>query len=91
MYLFKSAPVKSRKPKVWIDLDNTPHVPFFEPIIEELENRGIPILLTARDAFQVCQLADKKGLIYQRIGRHFGKNKAMKIAVLVGVRFSCYP
>ena len=25
---------------VWIDLDNTPHVPFFKPIIEELEKRG---------------------------------------------------
>ena len=26
--------------KVWIDLDNSPHVPFFLPIIEELRKRG---------------------------------------------------
>src|SRR5206468_140078 len=25
--------------KVWIDLDNTPHVPFFEPIIKRLEQK----------------------------------------------------
>ncbi len=26
-----------RRPKVWIDLDNSPHVPFFRPIIQEFE------------------------------------------------------
>ena len=26
--------------KIWVDLDNTPHVPFFKPIIRELEKRG---------------------------------------------------
>jgi predicted glycosyltransferase len=65
--------------KIWIDLDNTPHVPFFIPIIRELERRGHRVVLTARDAFQVCELADKKGLKYLKIGRHYGKNPAMKI------------
>ena len=44
--------------KVWIDLDNTPHVPFFIPVLRELERRGYEVVLTARDAFQVCELAD---------------------------------
>ena len=35
--------------KVWIDLDNSPHVPFFRPIIEELNKRGYETLLTARN------------------------------------------
>jgi hypothetical protein len=65
--------------KIWIDLDNTPHVPFFIPIIRELERRGHRVILTARDAFQVCELADKKGLQYLKIGRHYGKNPALKI------------
>jgi uncharacterized protein len=71
------------KPKIWIDLDNTPHVPFFEPIIDELQARQFPLLITARDAFQVCDLADKKGFTYTRIGRHHGKNRALKVAGLV--------
>lgn len=72
-----------RKAKIWIDLDNTPHVPFFEPIIEELTARGFPLVVTARDAFQVCELADRKGLSYTKIGRHHGKNRALKAAGLV--------
>ncbi|HUS34012.1 MAG TPA: DUF354 domain-containing protein [Verrucomicrobiae bacterium] len=73
---------KSKK-KIWIDLDNTPHVPFFEPIMEELKARGFEVLVTARDAFQVCDLADKKGLSYLKVGRHHGKNRAMKAMGLV--------
>jgi predicted glycosyltransferase len=64
---------------IWIDLDNTPHVLFFRPIIDELRGRGFTILLTARDAFQVCELADKYGLNYLRIGRHYGKNRVLKV------------
>jgi predicted glycosyltransferase len=65
--------------KVWIDLDNSPHVPFFAPIIAELKNRGLSITLTARDAFQVCDLANLFHLKYKRVGRHFGKNRALKL------------
>jgi hypothetical protein len=72
-----------RKPKIWIDLDNTPHVPFFEPILKELTARGYPLLVTARDAFQVCGLADKKGLSYIKIGHHHGKNRALKAGGLL--------
>ena len=65
--------------KIWIDLDNTPHVPFFVPIIRELTKRGHDVVLTARDAYQVCELADKKKLQYTKIGRHFGKKKIKKL------------
>jgi len=67
------------KAKIWIDLDNTPHVPFFIPIIRELERRGHKIVLTARDAFQVCELADEKGMTYIKVGHHYGKNRFMKV------------
>lgn len=75
--------MNNSKAKIWIDLDNTPHVPFFKPIIAELEKRGHDIYLTARDCFQVCDLADLNNLHYQRIGRHYGKNKVMKGVGLV--------
>ena len=73
-----SGAVTQRK-KIWIDLDNTPHVPFFEPIIEKLTERGFEVVLTARDAFQVCELADQKELRYTKVGRHYGKNKLIKV------------
>jgi predicted glycosyltransferase len=68
--------------KIWIDLDNTPHVPFFKPIIRDLERRGHEVVLTARDAFQVCELAGQAGLNYKKVGRHYGKNRFLKICGL---------
>ena len=69
--------------RIWIDLDNTPHIPFFRPIIRELEKRGHRVALTARDAFQVCELADKFGMRYTKVGRHYGKNRFLKVWGLV--------
>jgi hypothetical protein len=64
--------------KIWIDLDNTPHVPFFEPIMREFRARGYDVLCTARDAFQVCDLARQKGVSFHQVGRHSGKNRLRK-------------
>lgn len=66
-------------PKIWIDLENTPHIPFFKPIIRELENRGYQVVLTARDAFQTCEMASEYGISYKRIGRHYGQNRLCKL------------
>ncbi|WP_157271634.1 DUF354 domain-containing protein [Azohydromonas aeria] len=70
--------MKPNQRPIWIDLDNSPHVPFFRPIIEELQARGIPVLLTARDAFQVTQLIELYKIPCTTVGKHFGKNKIMK-------------
>lgn len=67
------------KKTVWIDLDNSPHVPFFAPIVEELERRGYPVMLTARDCFQVRELTDLFGLDCRLVGTHYGKNTVRKL------------
>jgi hypothetical protein len=72
--------VKTAQKTIWIDLDNSPHVPFFAPIIKELENRGHTVLLTARDFAQVTQLAKLMHLRCNTIGRHYGKNTLVKLA-----------
>src|ERR1700721_810348 len=77
---------KSTRPKkIWIDLENSPHIPFFKPIIGELEDRGPSVVLTARDCFQVRELADLFELRYRLIGRHYGKHTLAKVAGL-GIR-----
>ncbi|MGH7181413.1 MAG: DUF354 domain-containing protein [Nitrospiraceae bacterium] len=70
-----------RPKKIWIDLDNSPHVPFFLPIIEELEKRGYHIILTARNTYQVSELLDFHGLSSKVIigGQHWGKSRILKI------------
>ena len=72
-------PVVVTPRRIWIDLDNTPHVPFFAPIIRELERAGHSVTVTARDAFQVCDLAKYHGLTFGTVGRHYGANKLMKV------------
>ena len=79
------------KVKIWIDLDNTPHVPFFKPIIRELERKGHRVVLTARDAFQVCELATQSQLAYVKVGRHYGKNRFLKVAGLAWRRLQLLP
>ncbi len=68
----------STGPKIWIDLENTPHIPFFKPIIRELQKCGNSVVLTARDAYQTCEMADSYGLDYVKIGRHYGKKRMLK-------------
>lgn len=69
--------------KIWIDFDNSPHVVFFKPIIDELHIRNFKVVITARDCFQVIGLADMYKLKYKKIGKHFGKNKILKILGLI--------
>ena len=64
--------------KIWIDLDNSPHVPFFVPIIPELKARGFEVFLTARDSYQVVELLKYYGIQARIIGKHYGKLKILK-------------
>jgi len=83
--------VSPRPKKIWIDLDNSPHVPFFIPVIKELNKRSYQVTLTARDCFQVCGLADLFNLRYRRIGRHYGKNRIAKIIGTLVRSFQLFP
>ncbi len=74
-------PRKDRARRVWIDIDNSPHVPFFLPIIDELRKQGIDVTLTARDAYQVRELLEFHKVRCKVIGGHTGKNKALKVLV----------
>lgn len=67
---------------IWFDLDNSPHVPLFAPVIKHYRDLGIEVVVTARDHAQTRQLLDLHGFegTYEVIGRHFGKGKLAKIA-----------
>jgi len=68
---------------IWIDLDNSPHVLFFNPIISELKRRGINVIITARDYAQVIELCKIFNIEYIQIGRHSGKSKIRKLLGLI--------
>jgi len=51
----KEVSITPRK-KIWIDLDNSPHIPFFAPIVPKLEALGYSVFMTGRDAYQVIEM-----------------------------------
>ncbi|MDN5205421.1 DUF354 domain-containing protein [Fulvivirgaceae bacterium BMA10] len=70
--------MKNKAKKVWIDLDNSPHIPFFNPIINELKNKGYDVFISVRDYAQAIGLANYYNFKYTRLGSHYGKNKWLK-------------
>lgn len=68
---------------IWVDLDNSPHVPFFAPIIARLEAEGYNIKISARNYSQTVSLANLYGLKHTAIGKHHGKNKFIKVIGLL--------
>ncbi len=63
---------------IWIDLENSPHVPFFVPIILELERAGCEVILTARDFAQTRELVERAGLNARIVGGEYGNSTAIK-------------
>ena len=64
--------------KVWIDLDHTPHVPLFRPVIEEMHRRDIEVLVTARDFAQTVVLLEMWNIDHVKIDRHGGSSKVAR-------------
>jgi len=44
--------VEKRNMNIWIDLDNSPHVPLFLPIIQRFEDLGHSVIITSREFAQ---------------------------------------
>ncbi|MEI6126679.1 MAG: DUF354 domain-containing protein [Pseudomonadota bacterium] len=74
---------KKIPPKVWIDLENSPHVPFFRPIIDEFRKRNIEVVVTSRDCFETQKLLKFFRISHTEIGKHYGKNSVKKILGLL--------
>ncbi len=70
--------------RIWIDLANSPHVPFFRALIPEFRRRGHEILVTARDFAQTVEMARHAGLDAAVIGGEVGRGLAGKAGNLIG-------
>lgn len=70
--------------RIWIDLANSPHVPFFRALIPEFVAREHQVELTARDFAQTVELAAKAGMTPHVIGGHGGGSITGKAGNLVG-------
>lgn len=70
-------------PKIWLDITNSPHVVFYNPIIKRMKERGYDIAVTAREYAQTKGLLELFGIDHVMIGHHRGKNKFKKLIGLI--------
>jgi len=70
--------------RIWIDLANSPHVPFFRALIPEFVARGHEVEITARDFAQTVELATRAGMTPHVIGAHGGGSITGKAGNLIG-------
>jgi predicted glycosyltransferase len=68
--------------RVWVDLANSPHVPVFEPILDELRRAGHEPLITARDHAQTVELARRVEPALTVVGGESPPGKAAKAAAI---------
>ncbi|MBC7460570.1 MAG: DUF354 domain-containing protein [Thermoleophilia bacterium] len=70
--------------RVLVDLTNSPHVPFFAPLVRLLETDGHEVVVTARRFAQTVELAALFGLDVTVIGAHGGSSRLGKLRAAVG-------
>ena len=69
--------------RIWIDLANSPHVPFFRALANELNDRGHEIGVTARDFAETVGLAQAAGFSPEVISGHGGRELVGKAGNLL--------
>ena len=74
--------------RLWIDLANSPHVPFFKALAARFTERGHEIEITARDFAETVPLARAAGFTPQVVGAHGGRQVSAKAGNLMSRAWS---
>jgi predicted glycosyltransferase len=71
--------------RVWIDISNSPQVPFFRPLITLLRERGHDVEVTTREYAQTTELLALNEILHEVVGpAHGGAGVAGKARSLAG-------
>ena len=69
--------------RLWIDLANSPHVPFFKPLVKRFISQGHEVEITAREFAQTIPLAEAAGFEAHVVGVHGGRAVSAKARTLM--------
>jgi predicted glycosyltransferase len=72
--------------RVWVDVSNSPQVPFFRPLIALLRERGHDVQVTTREYAQTTELLSLHGIGHEVIGPRHGGARAVGKALAMGGR-----
>jgi uncharacterized protein len=71
--------------RVWIDVSNSPQVPFFRPLVALLRERGHEVRVTTREYAQTIELLTLHGIEHEVVGPpHGGAGAAGKTRAMAG-------
>ena len=71
--------------RVWIDISNSPQVPFFRPLIALLRERGHDVDVTTREYAQTIELLALHGIAHEVVGPgHGGAGAVGKARAMAG-------
>jgi predicted glycosyltransferase len=70
--------------RLWIDLANSPHVPFFKALAARFAAAGHEVEVTARDFAETVPLAEAAGFKARVLGAHGGRQVSAKAGNLIG-------
>jgi predicted glycosyltransferase len=74
-----------RRVRVWIDISNSPQVPFFRPLIALLRERGHEVSVTTREYAQTTDLLALHAIDHDVVGpRHGGAGAVGKARAMAG-------
>src|ERR1044071_2369387 len=71
------------KMRLWIDLANSPHVPFFKALVSRFAAQGHEIETTARELAETIPLARAAGFTPEVVGAHAGRDVSKKAGSLI--------
>src|SRR5262245_35350729 len=69
--------------RLWIDLANSPHVPFFKALSDRFTSLGHDLEITAREFAETIPLANDAGLAPHVVGAHAGRQVSAKAGDLM--------
>jgi predicted glycosyltransferase len=69
--------------RLWIDLANSPHVPFFKALVKRFAAQGHEIETTAREFAETIPLARAAGFTPEIVGAHAGRDMSKKAGRLM--------
>ena len=69
--------------RLWIDLANSPHVPFFKALVGKFTEQGHDIEISARDFAETIPLAQAAGFTTYVAGVHGGRAVSAKASRLL--------
>ena len=71
--------------RVWVDISNSPQVPFSRPLIGLLQGRGHEVVVTTREYAQTVELLSLHGIDHDVVGpEHGGAGTAGKARAMAG-------